>query len=87
MDDEVTNPTCPSSAQCVYRLEPIWDILEQYFRDDRPYRILAPIDEVENHSDIPALECGQSWCGLWVLGDIGDAADFEARESSNAVGA
>lgn len=61
----------------VYRLETVWEIFEQYFREDRPYRIFAQIDRIEDHAHIPSLQIGQSWCGLWFLTDVEDAIAFQ----------
>lgn len=64
----------------VYRLETVWEIFEQYFRENRPYRIFAQIDRIEDHAHIPSLQIGQSWCGLWFLTDVEDAIAFQSNE-------
>ncbi|MFC3061028.1 hypothetical protein [Paenirhodobacter populi] len=72
----------------VYRLESVWEIFEQYFLEDRPYRIFAQIDRIEDHAHIPQLQIGQSWCGLWFLTDVEDAIAFQSNEpTANALGA
>lgn len=75
-------------GEYVYRLEAVWEIFEKYFLEDRPYRIFAQIDRIEEHTHIPSLQIGQSWCGLWLLTDLEDAIAFQSNEPRiNAFGA